>query len=89
MITSTFRTNAQGWLIGTVELDGSLLDVQAKAFTEGSGYGMALDPRISKLCVAIAATGACLFNYDRGLDVNHLTDDGLALIVAEVAKAIR
>lgn len=83
---STRLRNFDGnWIVGTV--DG--LEVQAKAFTEPSHYGMDLDGRISKLWVRSPGFGV-LYNYDRGdVDVDYLNDKGLAMVVEAVGKAIK
>lgn len=84
-MTSNLRSDKfSNWVTGTV--DG--LEVQAKAFTEESEYGMPEDGRISKLWVRIP-DGAVLYSYDRGLDIDHLTTDGLAIITTAIAKAIK
>lgn len=72
------------WITGTV--DG--LEVQAKAWTEPSEYGMPEDGRISKLWVRSPGCGE-IFNYDRGDDVNLMSPDDLAKVVAAVAKSIK
>ena len=73
------------WIVGTV--DG--LEVQAKAYDEPSGYGMAEDGRISKLSVRIP-NGAVLYEYDRNdIGRNDLTAEEFANIVDKVGKAIR
>lgn len=86
-ITTNLKDKGGNWLAGTV--DGLL--VQAKVFTEPSQYGMEQDARISKLWVALPGTPrVCVYNYDRGdVDKNHLKDEALAMVVAEVGKAIR
>ena len=76
------------WITGTV---GPFL-VQAKCFEDGSHYGMPEDDRISKLWIALPGTSdkgrTCLYNYDRGLDTDHMTAEGLAEVVAAVARKI-
>lgn len=78
------RKRDGNWVTGTV--DG--LEVQAKVFDEPSQYGMELDGRISKLWVKIP-DGMVLYNYDRGLDVDYLNTEALAMIVDAVTAVKR
>lgn len=84
--TSTLRKTDGNWIIGAV----GPFEVEAKAFEDVSGYGMAEDGRISKLWVALPGTPrVVLYDYDRGdLVKDHLTVDGLAEIVAAVADLL-
>ena len=83
--TTTRLVHQSGnWIVGTV----NGLKVQAKAFPEPSQYGMELDGRISKLWVKIP-NGQVVYNYDRGIDVDYLNAEGLAMVVAAVGEAIR
>lgn len=84
-MTTNLRHASGNWIIGTV--DG--LKVQAKAFDEPSQYGMAEDGRISKLWVS-TPTGLVLYDYDRNdLSVDYLNAEGLATVLAAVARVIR
>lgn len=89
MTTNLRQQPNSNWIIGTV--DG--LTVQAKCYSEPSQYGLELDGRISKLWVSIPARDGrppvCLFNYDRGHDVNDLEQESLQTIVAAVGAAIK
>lgn len=83
---ASLRNTGSNWIVGTV--DG--LEVQAKAFTESSHYGMELDGRISKLWVKIPGKGGqVLYSYDRGPDIDYLNTEGLARVVDAVGKAIK
>jgi hypothetical protein len=83
---NTLKDRGGNWLMGQV----GGFEVQAKVFTEPSSFGMELDRRISKLWVALPGTPrTVLYNYDRGLDVNHLKDDALAEIVKAVGSRIK
>jgi hypothetical protein len=83
--------SGSNWITGMV----GPFQVQALAFTEGSlTYGMPAERRISKLYVAMPKTssisGTVLYSFDRGeLETNHLTDEGVAEVVAAVAGMIR
>lgn len=85
MNTETTNLHRKGnWIVGTV--DG--LEVQAKVYDEPSQFGMELDGRISKLWVKIP-DGMVVYNYDRGLDVDYLNTEGLAMIVDAVTGVAR
>jgi len=84
--TASLRNVAgTNWITGTV--DG--LEVQAKVYDEPSHFGMELDGRISKLSVKMPGEdGLVLYSYDRGLDIDYLNTEGLAMVVAAVAARI-
>lgn len=81
------RPAGSDWIVGNV----GPFQVQAKAFAEESSYGMEQDRRISTLWVALPGTPrTVLYDFDRrDLLKNHLTAEGLAEIVAAVAKTIK
>jgi hypothetical protein len=82
--TTTLRQMAgTNWIVGTINDE---FEVQAKTYTEPSHYGMELDGRISKLW--IRSNGTVVYSYDRGLDIDNLDTDTLAMIVDAVAKKI-
>jgi hypothetical protein len=84
---STLALDCNGrWITGTV----GTFEVQALAFVEGSDeYGMPEENRISKLWVALPGTPrVVLYNYDRGLDKNHLNAEGLAEMIAAVIAVV-
>jgi hypothetical protein len=85
--TSTLKLDHAGrWITGTV----GTFEVQALAFIEGSEeYGMPEEARISKLWVALPGEPrVVLYNYDRGIDKNHLNAEGLGEIIAAVIAVV-
>jgi hypothetical protein len=87
---STLALDRNGrWITGMV----GTFQVEALAFVEGSeDFGMPEENRISKLWVALPATPSLrrltMFNYDRGMDVSLLNDEGLAAIIAAVIAVV-
>lgn len=61
------------WYEGRIPMANGEYYYQAKVYETGSNYGIN-DGRISKLF--IKKNDVCVFNYDRGDDVNHLDEDG-------------
>jgi hypothetical protein len=84
---STLALDRNGrWITGMV----GTFEVEALAFVEGSeDFGMHEENRISKLWVALPGTPrVILYNYDRGLDRNHLNAEGLAEMIAAVIAVV-
>jgi hypothetical protein len=72
---------------GWIEANMGNLKISAKVYDTPSKFGI-LQGRISKLAVKCTDTGSCLYNWDRGPDIDKLAPGELMLIVTTLETLI-